>query len=195
VTGDARDRGRPEDRPSGGPGAGHADYMGVYTEIEARLRGLETRVGDLDDALTSVPGDPTGAAHAPAHTVTQADHPLDDAEPDDADLAFPTLQAWVEGHFVHLYARPLGGPWRWCPHWWDHAEAIGRLDALWRAWESLRTDPQLGMATWYAQYLDTQLPVLLGSHGPFARCTEERHEPSRPLRTEAVPPGWWEAPA
>lgn len=181
-----------------GGGPGHSDYMGVYAEMEARLRGLETRVEDLDDAIaTPAPATTDPPPAGPTDTGGGAgdggaDDGVDDGVVDEDPLAFPTLAAWVEGHFVHLYTRPLGGAYRWCSHWWDHAEAIARLDALWRAWETLRLDPQLGMATWYAQYLDPQLPILLGAQGPFARCTEDRHEPSPALPVTPAPDGWWE---
>ena len=108
---------------------------------------------------------------------------------------YPTVEAWVNGYFVHCYVRPLGGEWRWCPRWWDHAEAITRLEALWRSWEALTRDPSLGMAAWLVQHLDQQLPLLMGNRGPFARCSEDRHEPAKPLRSEPAPDGWWEPAA
>jgi hypothetical protein len=104
---------------------------------------------------------------------------------------FSSVEAWVTGYFVQCYVRPTGGEWRWCPRWWDHAEAISRLEALWRSWEALTCDPALGMATWLTQHLDPQLPVLMGNRGPFARCSDDRHEPSKPLRSEPAPAGWW----
>ena len=146
------------------------DYDAVVADIEARIRGLETRVNEHEIAL---------AAPGLAPTQPTSDGP-----------AFATLEAWVAEHFTQVYVRPLGGQWRWCAKWWDHAEAISRLEALWRSWEVLRLDPGVGMATWYSQYLDPQLPVLLGERGPFTRCVENRHEISRPLPTNSAPAGW-----
>jgi hypothetical protein len=88
---------------------------------------------------------------------------------------YPTLHEWVGEYFLPTFIRPLGGEYRWCARWGDHAEAIGRLESLWRAWEVLRLDPGLGMATWFTQHLDAQLGTLMGSRGPFSECTAERH--------------------
>jgi hypothetical protein len=74
------------------------------------------------------------------------------------------------------FGRPIGGEIRWCAQWREHAEAIGRLEALWRSWEALRLDPGMCMATWLTNYLDPQLAVLLGRGGPFAQCNVDRHE-------------------
>ena len=88
---------------------------------------------------------------------------------------YPNLDEWVREYFLPTFIRPLGGEYRWCAEWDDHAEAVGRLESLWRAWEVLRLDPGLGMAAWFAQHLDAQLPVLLGRSGPFAQCSPTRH--------------------
>jgi len=57
----------------------------------------------------------------------------------------------------------------------QHAEALTRLEALWRSWETLRLDPNLGIATWLTNYLDPQLAALTSRIGTFAQCTQERH--------------------
>jgi len=66
---------------------------------------------------------------------------------------------------------------RWCPQWWAHAEALSRLEALWRTWEAARLDPLQGIAVWYRDFCDPQLLVLFSPAGPFAQCTAERHSP------------------
>lgn len=94
---------------------------------------------------------------------------------------YDTLDAWVRDYFAPMFSRPIGGEIRWCPRWQEHAEAVSRLESLWRAWESLRLEPALGMVTWYSSYLDQQLPVLLGRSGPFSQCSAERHATPSPL--------------
>ncbi len=89
---------------------------------------------------------------------------------------FQSVHEWVEGYFVPVFRRPLGGEFRWCAEWLDHAEARERLDALWRSWEALRADEPAGMATWLTSLLDPQLPILMGPRGPFHGCTLERHD-------------------
>ena len=60
----------------------------------------------------------------------------------------------------------------WAAEW---QAAISRLNALWHTWEVLRLRPGTGIATWYSQYLDQQLPILLGARGPFYQCSETAH--------------------
>jgi len=107
---------------------------------------------------------------------------------------YPSLPAWVDDYFAPMYARPLNSVVRWCAQWWDHAEAISRLEALWRSWEAARLDVLRGMAVWYRDFLDPQLPVLLGAAGPFARCAPDRHTPTEALPTVPAPPGHFDGP-
>jgi Domain of unknown function (DUF4913) len=102
------------------------------------------------------------------------------------------VEEWVAGQFLPMFRRPLGGEYRWCREWWQHAEAITRLTALWHSWEALRLEPGTGMAVWLRDHLDHQLPVLLGRGGPFAQCSEDEHIEPREARAEYAPPGWWE---
>src|SRR6266487_3193209 len=88
--------------------------------------------------------------------------------------------------------RPLGGEYRWCLQWWQHAEAITRLTALWHSWEALRLEPGIGMATGLRDHLDHHLTVLLGRGGPFAQCSEDEHIEPREARAQNAPPGWWD---
>src|SRR5664280_1675862 len=47
-----------------------------------------------------------------------------------------TLTEWVEHIYANTFIRRLGQTQRWCASWWAHAEAIVRLEALWRTWEA-----------------------------------------------------------
>ena len=106
---------------------------------------------------------------------------------------FATLEDWVISAFAPVYARRTTPTFRWCGEWWRHPEALGRLEALWRAWESLRLDPMLGMGTWYRDHLDHQLPILTSSAGPFADCDPSRHFPPETDRLAHTPApiDWW----
>lgn len=132
-------------------------------EIEAKLK---RAVSEIDDLLTlatrsGVAQPPDGGTPAPADDMPE---PL-----------YATLNDWVDQYFRHVFARSVGGEVRWCAQWDDHPEAATRLGALWRSWETLRLDPNLGIATWLTSYLDPQLTVLLSRSGTFAQCTTERH--------------------
>ncbi|MBC3763438.1 DUF4913 domain-containing protein [Quadrisphaera oryzae] len=89
---------------------------------------------------------------------------------------YPDLDSWVHDYFCATFWRPLGGEFRWCSKWQEHREAVVRLDALWCSWKALRRDPALGLSTWFHNFLDPQLLVLLGARGPFVSCSPERHE-------------------
>lgn len=97
-----------------------------------------------------------------------------DVEPEPPKPCYETLGDFVEQYLFPLYRRKVGGgknDVRWCAQWWSHAEALTRLEALWRSWETLRLDPGTGMAVWLRDYLDPHMTMLLSEHGTFANCT------------------------
>lgn len=130
-------------------------------QLAVRVAELEVRVAQLSNELEDV----TALATGEAASGVSAPAPR-----------YETLDEWVREYFAPTFGRPIGGEIRWCAQWREHAEAIGRLEALWRSWEALRLDPAMGMATWLTNYLDPQLAVLLGRGGPFNQCSSDRHE-------------------
>jgi Domain of unknown function (DUF4913) len=130
-----------------------------------------------DDAdLIPDPPDPAGGGEAPEPVYT-------------------AVEDWVIDYFLPMFRRTLGGEYRWCGQWWRHGEAISRLTALWHAWEVLRLQPGTGMATWYRDHLDHQLPVLMGARGPFCQCSESAHREPREAGVMPSPGDWWDAGA
>ena len=72
---------------------------------------------------------------------TPAGHRIMTSQPDDGrrrrrQPVYGSVQEWVTSHFLPMFRRPLGGEFRWCAQWWQHAEAITRLTALWHSWEA-----------------------------------------------------------
>lgn len=65
----------------------------------------------------------------------------------------------------------------------NHPEEIGRLEALWRAWESLRLDGTTGMSVWWRVHADHHMSVLLSADSPFKGCSPDDGHKSklRPL--------------
>ena len=98
--------------------------------------------------------------------------------------------------FVRSYLLPN---WRrntlhtsWCAKWWEHAEAITRLEALWESWEKQRLEPGTGMATWWRDFADHHMAVLTDRDaGPFFKCdvTKGRHEVPALWATDLPPEG------
>lgn len=109
-------------------------------------------------------------------------------------LFYPTLDLFVGEQLAPLYRRTLGHGRTWCPEWWRHAEAITRLEALWRSWEHLRLEPALGMSVWLRDHADPHMAVLLDPDGPFHGCKKDGHSPRLdPLPVAAPPAGLFSA--
>jgi hypothetical protein len=111
---------------------------------------------------------------------------------DGSGPVYYALEDWLSGYFLPMFRRTLGGEYRWCHQWWQHGEAISRLTALWHAWEVLRLQPGTGIATWYRDHLDHQLPILMGPRGPFYQCSETAHREPHQAETTPAPDDWWD---
>lgn len=93
-----------------------------------------------------------------------------------AERYFADLMTFVTSYLAPMYRRSLSGSGTtWCPEWWNHAEGIARLEALWRAWEFLRLDPHTGMSVWFRDHADHHMGVLLNADGPFKGCKPTGH--------------------
>lgn len=110
----------------------------------------------------------------------------DDAGKDPIDS--DELIRWVHTTVIPLYQRSLSKV-TWCPLWWEHSEAIFRLEVVRRAWEKAVVDEDpAAMSDWTIHHLDAHMGVLLSPSGPFSECayTERRgfksvHIPQPPL--------------
>ena len=106
---------------------------------------------------------------------------------DPPGLYYLTLEEWVEEWLFPVYRRSVLGHDRvWCPQWWRHAEAVARLESLWRAWEHLRQDAATGLSVWFRDHADHHMTILLDADGPFKGC-DGRHS-DRPLDAAAARP-------
>ncbi|MGI5122756.1 DUF4913 domain-containing protein [Marinactinospora thermotolerans] len=147
--------------------------------------------GFWDEWLQEIGQQTVAAEESPSPPVDPAD-PAESEESEEARPVYDSLEEWVQFYFLPMFRRVEGGENKWCQRWWEHSEAIARLDALWRAWESLRLDEQTGMSTWFRDHADHHIPLLMGQNGPFRQCAGERHRESNPLHAEWAPDGWWE---
>lgn len=102
---------------------------------------------------------------------------------------FVTVADWVAGYLLPRYRRSRQQ--RWCPVWWEHAEAVDRLDALWQSWEALRSEGPTGLAVWWRDFADHHLHVLTDPElGPFHACDTDRggHRVPPQFRSDPPPP-------
>ncbi len=146
---------------------------------------------DWDDHYTATPDEhppPAGASGTSAK---------DEREPNPPTPMFSTLQAWVGEFLAPTITAEFGPGMRWCPQWWRHPEAVSRLEALWRAWETCRVAPDpTAMSTWWRDHADHHLEMLMeGTRSPFRQCSAEPGRGHRddlsPLPIDPVPPGWF----
>jgi hypothetical protein len=159
--------------------------------------------GSADDLWDLTPQhlepDPAGTGDDP----DALDDEHNQVDPADAppEPRYPDLEAWVTQWLAptvrrEVNARKPGGILAWCPQWWRHAEAITRLEGLWRCWELARVAGAEGrpdaFVTWWLTMADPTLAVLFDpEQGPFARCHRAGHEDLPALPSDPVPPGWW----
>lgn len=108
-------------------------------------------------------------------------------------LFYENVAEFVSNYLIHIYARNIEDSRAhvWCPEWWNHAEAIARLEAMWRAWEHARQDNAEGPSNWWLQHADGHMRVLLNADdGPFRNCRKQQHDSRmKPLPVTAPPPG------
>lgn len=102
-------------------------------------------------------------------------------------LAFTSLPSFVEDFLLQVCLQhPVE---KWCSKWWDHEEAVLRLEALWDAFEAMRTDPGTGTATWIRDFLDPTIASLTSEvTSPFRQCDPRRGAHAVAPRLAAIAP-------
>ncbi|MRH90544.1 DUF4913 domain-containing protein [Nocardia sp. SYP-A9097] len=106
---------------------------------------------------------------------------------------YASVVEFVENYLSLVYRRDVTDSRRrvWCPEWWKHAEAMARLDGIWRAWEYLRRDGHTGLSVWFLDHADPQMRQLFDSEGPFKFCSPVNGHSDRlpPLPSTSPPQG------
>ncbi len=143
--------------------------------------GLSDRVAHLQNAMHRLGADvirlQTQLSDVASTTPKEDDAPTGEETPFIFNLSRETykselssLVTWVNEFLVPVY---VGEAPVWCPVWWEHHEAVGRLHALRLAYQEL-TDTAVsgptGPAVWHRDHLDPVLTRLCSETGPFASC-------------------------
>lgn len=147
-------------------------------------------IGEWDDPQPAPPPAnpvvPTNSNPEPEQT-----NPPDKEEPtaDAPPMYYRTLELFVRDFVTPVFRRRVGerGEYRWSAQWWNNAEAMVRLDAMWRSFEHLRQENGTGMGTWLREHADPQLNALMSPDGPF-KYSQDANGPGDPLPYDRPPP-------
>ena len=106
------------------------------------------------------------------------------------ELCYANVNEFVTEFLLPSWRHTFAGA-RWCSQWWRHSEAISRLDALWRAFEQLRTGEPLNMAVWWRDYADPMMRSLTDPDGVFCMCdaTTDEHRVPEVWKSDPPPEG------
>lgn len=177
---------------------GGVDVTALTTEMvgPAVRRAIGKKVDDVaaqavNAALTSDVLDRLRAvaAEAAESTVHGGDTTAPGAE-EIPELYYGSTDEFVREYLRHVYKRKVDGQHTfWSAQWWKSAEAVARLEALWRAWEHLRLDPSTGPSVWWRDHADSHLRVLMSSSGPFSKEVDTTSTIRDPLPYEQPPDG------
>jgi hypothetical protein len=124
------------------------------------------------------------------------DNGVDDPDIDAGHIitVYPDLDTWVRDFLSQTVRRRLGGTLSWCSHWYRHAEAVSRLNAMWQEWERSVVDDT--MSNWWLYHCDPHLNVLMSKNfGPFMACKPDEHRALDPLPLAESDPSLWQASA
>lgn len=105
-------------------------------------------------------------------------------------LFYSSLDDFVREYICQVFRRNVGeegrSELRWSARWWESAEAVIRLEALWRSWEHHRLDGATGMSVWLRDHADYHLGLLMSPTGPWAR-SKDTASSLQPLPYEPPP--------
>lgn len=143
-----------------------------------------------------VTADEFGIARTWPHDGFEHDGPVADEAPEEAEpTRFVDVDDFVRNHLRYLYVRQVGthsSNLHWCTKWWAVPEAVHRLHGLWRAWESLSVDEELGLAMWFRDFCDPGMRELIAPDGPFQGVPKSwlaTDQPGEPWTCEPAPRG------
>lgn len=145
----------------------------------------EQDLGTEEDWHDNYPADPSPASASSGET--SADETAgDEATP----LVYDSLDDFVREVICQVFRRTVGprASFRWASDWWNYPEAWVRLEAIWRAWEHLHHDPNLGVSVWMRDHADYHLAALWTPTTGVFTYSEETNDRNAPLPYAPLPP-------
>lgn len=118
---------------------------------------------------------------APAEPIEEAtEEEITETEPA-FEPFYSSLDQWVTDWLLPNYSRPLRdvSQFRWDPQWWRYSEVVMRLEALWASWEKMRLEGGPGIVTFFRDYLDPMMRVILRPAGAVPCLRSEQDGPGR----------------
>ncbi len=101
---------------------------------------------------------------------------------------YPDTATWVAEWLCPRMEREITRTVEWCARWWDHPEAVERLDALWEAWEFGRIGGGPWKSAWWLTHADRHLPRLCHPDtGPFGHCHTRHRRDTKAWTSEPTP--------
>ncbi|BEH02802.1 hypothetical protein brsh051_20830 [Brooklawnia propionicigenes] len=135
---------------------------------------------------------PTTPQSETSEAVDEADNDATPETEPPPELYFGSTDEFVREFVCPVFRRTVGeagrAEYRWSARWWESAEAVIRLEAMWRSWEQARLDPATGISTWLRDHADYHLSVLMSPTGPFA-SSRDTATVNGHLPYTAPPPG------
>ena len=179
---------------TGPSNAGH-QLAAARPLVEQTVRSvIEQRIAVVARQALDGPGHPLIDSEQISRLALEAAHEQLADLTDPPSLYYLTLDEWTQEWLFPVYRRSVEGHSRvWCAQWWRHAEAVARLESLWRAWEHLRLDAATGLSVWFRDHADHHMAVLLDADGPFKRCHHgHAQDPLGELPHEPTPAGMFQ---
>lgn len=154
----------------------------VRKAIAAQMAGLakEIAAAAFGAALTPevIAGMEATAREAAAEAVAPPPAPEADEE-QQPELRFADTDDFVRNYIAPCYAREVSKEGieddiRWCPEWDEHAEAVCRFEALFRAFEEARQGEGSEMSSFWRDHVDHHMSMLLSPQGCFRYCSVDK---------------------
>lgn len=172
------------DQVKASPGPGPSKVIAAQAKVDKAVR-------DRDAAQVLY-----AAAQERHQTLRKA---ADDGDPtvEPHRQHFQSLEEFVTDYVLENWERKNSsddGDLRWCAKWWEHPEAIARLEHVWEAFEAARREPPPAMSSWWRDHLDHHMARLTDPRGPFEQCdhTNGTHVVLDPWGSQAAPAGLFE---